>query len=184
MNFKEVYFVTSNDNKAREVAATLRIPVKRISLDLDEIQDMDVVKIIEHKTREAYARLHKPVIAEDVALYLKGWNGFPGPFIKWVHSTIGYNQLPKFVPKRNRALEWVVAYGLFDGKNFYPFVGRLEGKLAFSERGTQGWGFDALVIPKGYAKTFAELGDAVKLKISARRKALDKLARFMRTHAS
>jgi XTP/dITP diphosphohydrolase len=99
---KELVFVTSNDNKAREVAATLGIHLKRISLELDEIQEMDLEKIIRHKAEQAFKKLKTAVLVEDDGLFLDDWNGFPGPFIKYVHQTIGYDKLPKLISKKNR----------------------------------------------------------------------------------
>lgn len=176
---KELIFVTSNDNKAREVAATLGIAIKRVSLDLDEIQEMDLEKIIEHKAKQAYQKIKKPVLVEDDGLFVDDWNGFPGPFIKHLDATIGYDKFPKLVSKKNRKIEWVVAYGLYDGKKLHFFAGSLKGTLALSQRGKDGWGFDTLLIPEGYKKTTAELGGVVKLKISARRRALEKLKKFL-----
>src|ERR1700722_2359171 len=103
---KELIFVTSNDNKAREVAATLGISIKRIALELDEIQEMDLKKIIEHKAKQAYQKLKKPVLVEDDGLFVNDWNGFPGPFIKYVHATIGYDKFPKLLSNKNRKIEW------------------------------------------------------------------------------
>lgn len=53
--------------------------------------------------------------------------------------------------------------------------GICEGTLLTKERGGGGFGYDPLFIKHGYSKTFAELGESVKNRISHRRKALDKL---------
>jgi XTP/dITP diphosphohydrolase len=177
---KELIYVTSNDNKAREIAETLGVTIKRVNIELDEIQEMDLKKIIRHKTLEAYGKLKSPVIVEDVGFYIDDWNGFPGPLIKWFHATVGYDKLTKMLSKKNRNAEFLVAYGLYDGKKFYSFVGSSKGKIATSPRGEGGWGFDTIFIPQGYRKTFAELGGSIKLKISARRIALEKLRRFIK----
>jgi XTP/dITP diphosphohydrolase len=177
---KEFIYVTSNDNKAREVAETLDIKIKRVSIELDEIQEMDLEKIIKHKTKEAYSKLKGPVIVEDVGFYIEDWNGFPGPLIKWFHATVGYDKLTKILSEKNRNAEFVVAYGLYDGKVFHSFMGISKGRIAPFPRGEGGWGFDTIFIPWGYRKTFAELGGSIKLKISARRIALEKLRRFIK----
>ena len=54
--------------------------------------------------------------------------------------------------------------------------GTCEGTLLISERGGSGFGYDPLFVKHGYHKSFAELGESVKNRISHRRKALDKLA--------
>lgn len=53
--------------------------------------------------------------------------------------------------------------------------GTCEGVLLNKDRGGSGFGYDPLFIKHGYSKTFAEIGESVKNRISHRRKALDKL---------
>ncbi len=53
--------------------------------------------------------------------------------------------------------------------------GTCEGLLLTKDRGGSGFGYDPLFIKHGYSKTFAELGESVKNRISHRRKALDKI---------
>lgn len=53
--------------------------------------------------------------------------------------------------------------------------GRCEGVLIKEARGRQGFGYDPLFVKSGYSKTFAELDENTKNRISHRRKALDKI---------
>ena len=55
------------------------------------------------------------------------------------------------------------------------FDGACEGKILFEPRGQNGFGYDPLFVPDGFEKTFAELGEDVKNKLSHRAKALEKL---------
>jgi len=55
------------------------------------------------------------------------------------------------------------------------FDGACEGKIIFEPRGQNGFGYDPLFVPVGFEKTFAELGDAVKNRLSHRAEALAKL---------
>lgn len=52
---------------------------------------------------------------------------------------------------------------------------RCEGYILKEERGGQGFGYDSLFVKHEYNKTFAELEEEVKNRISHRRKALDKI---------
>jgi XTP/dITP diphosphohydrolase len=60
------------------------------------------------------------------------------------------------------------------------FEGRCEGRIAQSARGSSGFGYDPIFIPDGYDQTFAELGLAVKGKISHRARAMQQVITFLR----
>lgn len=53
--------------------------------------------------------------------------------------------------------------------------GLCEGTIITEERGNRGFGYDAIFVKHEYGKTFAELDEETKNRISHRRKALDKL---------
>jgi len=53
--------------------------------------------------------------------------------------------------------------------------GTCEGKIIKSEKGGGGFGYDPLFVKHEYSKTFAELEESVKNRISHRRKAIDKM---------
>jgi len=175
----KLVFVTGNDNKAREAAQILGVEIERVKIDLDELQSMDLRVIVEHKARQAYRKLKKPVIVEDVALNIDAWKGFPGPFSKFIAQTMGYDGLATMLAGSKRTATWVVVYGYFDGRQFKTFEGAEKGAIARRPAGSDGWGFDTVFIPVGYKKTVAELGEEVKNKQSARYMALRKLKKFL-----
>jgi XTP/dITP diphosphohydrolase len=53
--------------------------------------------------------------------------------------------------------------------------GTCEGTLLKKERGGGGFGYDPLFVKHDYSKTFAEMEESIKNKISHRRKAIDKM---------
>ena len=55
------------------------------------------------------------------------------------------------------------------------FPGTCEGRIHLTPHGTNGFGYDPLFIPDGFTQSFAELGDAVKNRISHRAQALSQL---------
>lgn len=55
------------------------------------------------------------------------------------------------------------------------FEGACEGRMDTKPAGGGGFGYDPMFIPVGYDKSFAELGEDVKNKLSHRSKALEKL---------
>lgn len=182
LNMKDLVYVTSNDGKAREAARLLGVNVQRASLELDELQSLDLARIVEHKARQAYKKLKKPVIVDDVSFEIDQWRGFPGPFAKWLDKTITYEQLPQLLRKENRTARWITMLGFFDGNIFKIFQGVEEGAIALRARGKDGYGFDPIFVRKGDARTVAELGFDIKQKYAARILALRKLKRFLSSY--
>lgn len=63
----------------------------------------------------------------------------------------------------------------FSSANVTLMEGECRGIISEVERGTSGFGYDPVFIVPGYGKTFAELGEEIKNKISHRAIALGKL---------
>ena len=59
------------------------------------------------------------------------------------------------------------------------FSGRCEGRILTEERGGQGFGYDPLFVKHDYSKTFSELEEETKNRISHRRKAMDKALLYL-----
>ena len=57
--------------------------------------------------------------------------------------------------------------------------GVCEGRIICAPRGESGFGYDPIFVPVGYDKTFAELGDEIKNRISHRAKALDEARKLL-----
>ncbi|HET7535301.1 MAG TPA: RdgB/HAM1 family non-canonical purine NTP pyrophosphatase [Candidatus Didemnitutus sp.] len=64
------------------------------------------------------------------------------------------------------------------------FDGRCEGTLAVEPKGGSGFGYDPLFLPAGYERTYAQLSDAEKNKISHRGRAWLKLVEWFRASAT
>jgi len=62
------------------------------------------------------------------------------------------------------------------------FDGACEGRIAAAASGQGGFGYDPLFVPEGYDKSFAELGEAEKNRISHRARALEKLKARLVSH--
>jgi XTP/dITP diphosphohydrolase len=61
--------------------------------------------------------------------------------------------------------------------------GVCEGNILTQEKGGKGFGYDSLFEKYGYGKSFSELEESLKNRISHRRKALDKLHLFFESLA-
>lgn len=170
----ELFFVTSNENKLREVQAILEFPLRQIELDIPEIQSLDVCEVVQDKALRAFQKVGKPVVVEDTGLYIHGLNGFPGALVKWVLKTVGASWLCRGV-SRDRSAHAKTAVCFCNGKNFEIFTGEIQGEISFESQGASGFGWDSIFIPKGCSETFAEMPMEAKNSISMRRIAFLKM---------
>jgi XTP/dITP diphosphohydrolase len=65
-----------------------------------------------------------------------------------------------------------------NGRTVAEFDGRVEGRVIAEERGSGGFGYDALFVPDGHEGTFGELSAEVKNKLSHRARAMTQAARL------
>ena len=178
----DIVFVTSNKNKVREARMILNgsgIRLKVVPEELDEIQSLDVKEVAADKARRAYDMTKMRIIVEDTGFFVECWNGFPGALAKHMQTSIGNEGIVAMVSKDNRNAysETVVAY--CDGHTTKVFSGRVTGSISEEVRGTEGFGWDFIFIPKGEKRTFAELGMAKKNRLSARAIAFRKLKEYL-----
>ncbi|HSI90859.1 MAG TPA: non-canonical purine NTP pyrophosphatase, partial [Adhaeribacter sp.] len=64
-------------------------------------------------------------------------------------------------------------------EDFHDFEGVVEGTIITAPRGTHGFGYDAVFVPEGYDKTFAEMSAEEKNAISHRSRAIEKLVAYL-----
>lgn len=178
MDKEEIFFITGNQNKLREVKQILDCPISNVSADLIEIQSTDVNKVVKHKLIEAYKLVEKPVIVEDTGFYIRNINGFPGALIKFYFRDVGekgictYHKFSKVNAK--------TVMGFYDGLNEPVLVeGSIMGHIPEYPRGNNGFGWDRIFVPDGYDKTFAEMNEIEKNSCSMRRMACDNLLKYV-----
>jgi XTP/dITP diphosphohydrolase len=66
-----------------------------------------------------------------------------------------------------------------DGQILGTFEGVVEGEIAGQARGSHGFGYDPIFLPKGFGRTFGEFAPAEKDRWSHRARALEKLRAFL-----
>ena len=177
---KKLLLATGNKGKLKEVQDILKIPIEAADIEIEEVQSMDLAYVARKKAEEAFRILKKPLIVDDVGFGIEVWNGFPGPLVKFLFLNLGNRKLIELLKgekNRNVVIQCAVAY--HDGKKVHTFIGEVNGTITLSPRGTEGWGFDPIIIPNGYTKTYAEMGQKGKNQLSHRRRALDKLKKFL-----
>lgn len=81
-------------------------------------------------------------------------------------------------PDRRARFVCVIALA-YRGDIVETFRGEVTGRIAPEPRGTDGFGYDPIFIPDGYDKTFGELGEEIKSRISHRARAFALAADFV-----
>lgn len=172
--------VTSNENKAREVAAFFAgvAEVRHTFLEIPEFRDNDVGVIAEEKARYAWNLLRCPLIVDDTGFFVAALNGFPGPYAAYVLDTIGMGGILRLLEgAEDRSAYFETAIAFADGGGTVRvFRGVVEGTVV-SPRGAEGFGYDPIFSVNG--RTFAERTLAEKATMSHRGRALAALRRFL-----
>jgi non-canonical purine NTP pyrophosphatase (RdgB/HAM1 family) len=179
----QITFITGNQHKADFLAKWLGHPIQHRKLDLDELQSLDLHAVVEHKARQAYAILKRPVLVEDASLTFPAMGRLPGTFIKWFIEELGYDGLLKLANSLSSP-EAVgrVCYAVCDGDEVKIFEGEMCGRIATEARGSGGFGFDPIFINEGYNITRAEMADqddSLYAQTSYRTQAMAKLKKYL-----
>jgi non-canonical purine NTP pyrophosphatase (RdgB/HAM1 family) len=182
----DLIFITGNQAKADYLAKWLGHPIEHQKVDLDEIQSLDITEVIEHKAKEAYKVVGRPVLVEDVGLTFNAFGGrLPGTLIKWFLTEVGNEGILKMLDGfEDRKAFTSIAYGLYDGEKLHVFDARTDGRIALEQRTgiEDGWkgslSWNSIFIPNGADKTYAEMTDEELKPFSHRAKAIQKLQAF------
>lgn len=178
----KLIFVTGNKGKMHDAQAILQIPLEIADIEIDEIQDLEIEKIVIKKAQAAFEIIKKPLIVDDAGLYVAAWNGFPGPFVKYIHVAGNKTNdllLQMLRNESNRKAFFRVCIGYHDGKTIHTFSDNLHGTIPTEIRGNKGWGFDSVFIPDGQPLTLGEMEPDQKNAISNRKMALEKFRSFL-----
>lgn len=164
MDAPKAIFVTSNEDKRREVEKILGVPLDSASPNVPEIQSLDFAEVAAAKALAAHEALGNPpapVMVDDSGLVIEAWNGFPGALTKWLMQSVGNEGLLRMLTteedRRARAV-CVVAVVDENGET-RVFRGEVAGEIVRESRGEGGFGYDPVFRPDGSSLTYAEMGE-------------------------
>ena len=175
MKLSDITVVTTNKDKLAEINKILGTNHKVSKIEIPEIQSLNLDEVITEKAKAAYKIFKKPVLVEDVSLEIKALKGLPGTFVKFFIATLGTEGTVALVKNKKTDTKVTASAAIYDGKKLLIFKGTVYGTLSPKNRGSHGFGFDKVFVPKGYSKTYAQMPDKIKNKISHRARALQKV---------
>lgn len=175
---KTITIVTGNPGKVRELQAMAegKLDFAMRSLELTEIQSLDLRDIVEDKLRRAYEQVKTPVIVDDVSAGLDSLKGLPGPFIRFFNDTLSEEALYILAGHKEAGVTVSCIAGYFDGETMLFGRGTFHGTVV-APRGKNGFGFDTVIVPDGETHTMAEMSPEEKMRISHRGRAFRDLLR-------
>ena len=193
----KIVFATNNKNKLSEIRSILGDEFEVLSLndidchaDIPETSDTLEGNALQ-KAQYISKRYGMVVFADDTGLEVEALGGEPGVHsARYAEGTDHDSEanmrklLAKLGDTDNRKAQFRTVIALIrnhpdDIVTF--FEGKVEGEIIREKRGDSGFGYDPIFMPKGYDKTFAELGMDVKNHISHRAKAVEKLVSYLKS---
>lgn len=186
-------FATNNQHKLEEVRNIMCPFVQIVSLsDIGCREDIpETAPTLEgnalQKARYIKAHYGYDCFADDTGLEVEALNNAPGVYSAR-YAGPGHDAeanmrklLHEMEGKSNRKARFRTVIALIWKGKEYLFDGVIDGTITEDKRGDSGFGYDPVFKPDLYTKTFAELGNDIKNKISHRALAVNKLAAFLST---
>ena len=189
---KKLVFATNNAHKLEEIRAILGDKVEILSLndinchaDIPETADT-LQGNAALKAQYIYENYGLDCFADDTGLEVEALNGAPGIYSARYAGGEGHDSeanmkklLAEMQDKENRKARFRTVICLIEGGEEHFFEGIVNGSIIRERKGGAGFGYDPVFMPDGYSKTFAEMGNDEKNKISHRARAVQKLCEYL-----
>jgi len=182
----KIIAATKNKNKLREFGQILQgfeiISQEEAGVDIDvEETGTTFEENSMLKAKAIFDATGIAAIADDSGLCVDVLDGAPGVFSAR-YGGEGYDDAGrvrlllenmKSVPDEKRGARFVCAITLVDKNGIITARGECEGKIAYTPRGENGFGYDPVFFVEQFGKTMAEISPEEKNQISHRGKALE-----------
>jgi len=182
----KIIFATGNENKVKEIRALLPKDIEIVSLKeigyTEEIEEtgntLEENSLL--KAQTIYDIYKLPVLAEDTGLEVDALKGEPGVYSaryagKDCNSENNMNLLLKNLDNfENKQAQFRTIATFIENNTSIMYEGVVRGEITSTKKGENGFGYDAIFIPAGFDKTFAEMNINEKSIISHRAIAMKK----------
>ncbi|MBO7196054.1 MAG: RdgB/HAM1 family non-canonical purine NTP pyrophosphatase [Clostridia bacterium] len=188
----KLIIASNNAHKIYEIKQILKdkfeeiLSLKDAGVDHETVEDgLTFMDNALKKAREIAEITHCAALADDSGLCVDALGGDPGIY----SARFAGESNPKLRDGANNALLLSRLNGVSDRSAHFTCAialvypdghevtaeGYMQGSIIDSPRGSQGFGYDPIFLPKGYSLTVAELSDEEKNAISHRGNALENL---------
>lgn len=187
----KIVFATNNAHKLSEVKAVLGdgyelVTLKEVGITEDIPETGDTLdENASIKARYVYERTGLDCFADDTGLEVEALGGAPGVrsarYATDGHDFAANNRklLKELDGVTNREARFRTVISLIASGEEIQVEGVVNGVIALSESGSEGFGYDPLFIPEGKEVTFAEMSADEKNSISHRGRAVAELVKVL-----
>lgn len=188
---EELVFATNNANKVAEIKKILGnlftvTSLKDAGIDIDIPEPYDTLEEnARAKSKTIFEMTGKNCFSEDTGLFVDALNGQPGVKSARYAGDKATNKenIEKLLANLNgvekRTARFKTVISLMQAGKEFQFEGVCEGEIIETPVGEKGFGYDAVFIPDGNEKTFAQMETEEKNIYSHRKKAMKKLIGFL-----
>jgi len=190
---RQLLFFSNNRNKVIEIKKIF----KKFKLEILSLDDLDISDEPKEngQTFEENAKIKSdygfyktgiPCFADDSGICIESLNWKPGVLSKRFLNNFktnedcfeSVNKSTKKNSEQNAYFKTSISLTVKENQNVI-FNGKIDGKISDQAKGSFGFGYDPIFIPKNYNKTLAELSTKEKNEISHRSIAVRKLINFL-----
>lgn len=187
-----ICFATNNQHKLEEVRHAL-VPdflvlgLKEINCE-EELPETGNTLEANALQKAAYVFNNYGIIcfADDTGLEVEALDNAPGVYSARYAGPQRDNEenidllLKNLKNKTNRKAQFRTVVCWKNADEAFYFEGIVKGEITEARRGNAGFGYDAVFVPEGFNKTFAEMKMEEKNQLSHRAKAVKKLITFLK----
>ncbi len=190
---EKLIFATNNQHKVDEIRIVLgdlfnieTLKDAGIAIDIPEPHDT-LEANAQEKSFTIYKLTNKNCFSEDTGLEVEVLNGEPGvKSARYAGDTRSFEDnidklLLKMKDQTNRYAQFRTIISLILNGNEILFEGICKGCIIPARKGLKGFGYDAVFVPDGSIKTFAEMDIDEKNKFSHRKKAMVKMINYLQS---
>ena len=188
---QQLVFATNNPNKVAEIKKVLGTGFEVVSLrdagiEIDIPEPYDTLEEnARTKSNTIFELTGKDCFSEDTGLFVDALNGAPG--VKSARyageQATNLENIEKLLHHlkgiENRTACFRTVISLMQNGTEWQFEGICEGTILSAPIGEKGFGYDALFVPGGSSKSFAQMETEEKNLYSHRKKAVKKLIDFL-----
>jgi inosine triphosphate pyrophosphatase len=174
-------FVTTSPKIFREVKALVgdSVTLEVEDVDLPNFQG-EIEDICREKCLFAAKQIKAPFLLEDTSLCFNALSGLPGPYVRcFIEKTGLLGLYTLLLPHMDKSAIAVCALGYVaaDGSDPIVFIGKTLGTIVPPRESLSNihFGWDPIFLPDGFRKTYAELDDSMRMQLTPRKKACEKL---------